>query len=74
MTKDNERYLSIKIPEFLYRMLSRLCVDVDMTKTEIIVGYLYHLNEHKDKFKDVNIPKSNHLKMTFLKYDSIDED
>lgn len=50
---SKERNLGVRVPGELYAMLSRLCIDLELTKTDIIVKYLEYLQAQNFKERSI---------------------
>lgn len=42
-SKNGMRHLSIQVPPSLYKALSQICLELEITKTELITNYIRHL-------------------------------
>lgn len=47
MKKRGKRALNLDIPENLYNMFAKLCIDAGITKTEAIVRYINYLQQQR---------------------------
>lgn len=52
-TAEEKRPFNARIPEDLYKMLKKLCVDKDMDMTEVFVKYLRYLQKIYYKNREI---------------------